>query len=221
MPIGARLLSRDIDTNKSNEDGVRFEGGQQPTPSSSASPATEPKQPAPKVQFRPLSPESTRTLQRHREETNEALLDGADDESSIGNRGIRRSKDSYPKTRSLSESSFDRLALSRRDRGPRDASPHSSDDDGDVVDLPDRFDSSGRPLNPRDRPLHRRRSSYGEFEYRPRHPGDLSVRGQWATFPAVDDPEVARLAQTVGSLLQGQRGFLGTLGHLLQDGVRR
>lgn len=110
--------------------------------------------------------------------------------------------------------------MERRDSRPRGFSVNSSDDDN-VVDLPDRFDSSGRPLDPRDRSLRRPRSSHGEFEYRPQHPGDLSMRGAWAAFQSGDEPGVARLTQTVSELLQGQRGFLGTLGHILQDAVER
>lgn len=244
MPLGARLLSRVrllectaisrdriyravllilIQTLTRSKDGVKFEDDRLPTRSSSTSSTTETNRNSPKVHFRPLSPESSRTLQRHRIETNEIPSPAVNDENtSRHHQDSRRSKDPHPRTRSFSESASDRLALTRRDLHPRGISPHSSDEDDDVVDLPDRFDPSGRPLNPRDRPsLHRSRSSYSEFEYRPQHPGDLSLHGAWAAFSAGENPDVARLVQTVSGLLQNQRGFLGTLGHLLQDGLSR
>ncbi|TRX92034.1 hypothetical protein FHL15_007131 [Xylaria flabelliformis] len=205
------------------QDGVRLGDSRLPTPSSSTSSSTEINRATPKVQFRPLSPESSRTLQRHREETNESTTHATDDENaSRHHRDSGRSKNPSPRTRSSSESAPNRLSLARRDRRLRGVSPVSSDDGDDVVNLPDRFDSSGRPLDSRDRPsLRRSRSSYGEFEYRPQHPGDLSLRGAWAALPSGGDPDVAQLVQTIGGLLQNQRGFLGTLGHLLQDGLGR
>ncbi|KAI0454350.1 hypothetical protein F5B21DRAFT_504451 [Xylaria acuta] len=205
------------------QDGVRFEDDRLSTSSSSTGSSTEMNRTTPKVHFRPLSPESSRTLQRHREETNEDPSHVTDDENTSRHyQDSKRSKDPYPRTRSSSEPASNRLTLTHRDQRARSISPASSDDGDGIVDLPDRFDSSGRPLDPRERPsLHRSRSSYGEFEYRPQHPGDLSLRGAWAVLPARGDSDVAQLVQTVGGLLQNQRGFLGTLGHLLQDGLRR
>ncbi|RYC59494.1 hypothetical protein CHU98_g6716 [Xylaria longipes] len=205
------------------QDGVRFEDDRLPTPSSSTSSSTETNRTTPKVHFRPLSPKSSRTLQRHREETNETPSHVTNDENAWRhNQDGKRSKDPYPGTRSSSEPASNRLALTHRVRRPRSVSPASSDDDDNVVDLPERFDSSGRPLDPRDRSsLRRSRPSYGEFEYQLQHPGDVSIRGAWAALPASGDPDVAQLVQTVGGLLQNHRGFLGALGHLLQDGLGR
>ncbi|KAI1128843.1 hypothetical protein F5Y10DRAFT_264729 [Nemania abortiva] len=198
------------------QDGVRVESERPPTPPSSANSIAEPRRPTPKVHFGVLSPKSSRTLQRHHEETKETPPGAVNDENSIRHQDVRQSRDLHPRTRSSSDSPSFHRALSRRDHGSRGVSPNSLDD-GDVVSLPDRFDSSGRPLDPRDRTLRRSRSSYGEFEYRPQYPGDLSMRGQWVAFPAGGDEGVARLTQTVGELLQGHQGFLGSLGHVLQD----
>ncbi|KAI0908166.1 hypothetical protein F4823DRAFT_600376 [Ustulina deusta] len=191
------------------QDGVRVESRRPPTP-----------QTTPRVHFRALSPESSRILQRHRRATKETPSDATDNVDISRHTENRRSRNSYPRTRSSSEPSSNRRAQNHRDRTRRSVSPNSSDDN-DVVDLPDRFDSSGKPLDPRDRTLHRPRSSYGGFEYRPQYPGDLSMRGEWATFPIDEHLGAAQLAQTLGGLLQGQQGFLGTLGHMLQDGFRR
>ncbi|KAI1750859.1 hypothetical protein F4782DRAFT_548421 [Xylaria castorea] len=204
------------------QDGVRFEDDRLPT-SSSTSSSTEMNRTTPKVHFRPLSPESSRTMERHREKTNEIPSHVTDDENNPRHpQDSRRSKDPSPRTRSSSESASNSLALTHRDRRLRGVSPTSSDDGDGIVNIPDRFDSSGRPLDSRDRPsLRRSRSSYGEFEYHPQHPGDLSLRGARAALPASGDPDMAQLVQTIGGLLQNQRGFLGTLGHLLQDGLGR
>lgn len=185
--------------------------------SSSASSIAEPKRATSRVHFGALSPKSSQTLQRHRDEMNERSSDNIDHENISRHEDSRRPRDTRPRTRSSSDPPSSRLVPIHRDHSP---SPSSSDDE-DVVDLPDRFDSTGRPLDPRDRTLRRPRSSYGEFEYRPQHPGDLSMRGAWAALPAQGDQEVARLAQTIGRFLEGQHGFLGALGHILQDDVLR
>ncbi|KAI1152000.1 hypothetical protein F4825DRAFT_476428 [Nemania diffusa] len=209
--------SRSVTT---KQDGVRGEIGQLATASSSRSSITEQNRTTPKVHFGVLSPKSSQTLQRHREEKNETIADIVNDENALRRQDNRKLRDSYSRKRSSSDPPSSHRALERRDSRPRGFSVNSSDDDN-VVDLPDRFDSSGRPLDPRDRSLRRPRSSHGEFEYRPQHPGDLSMRGAWAAFQSGDEPGVARLTQTVSELLQGQRGFLGTLGHILQDAVER
>ena len=211
------------------KDGIRAKSRRSPSSlssssSSSVSSGTEQKRTAPKVHFRPLSPQSSRVLQQRREASREATSDVTD--TADHHTRHHDSRDSRTRTRSSSEpSSSNRLALTRRDRRPRSASPNSSDDDDDVVNLPDRFDPSGRPLDPRDRSrsLHQshRRPSYGGFEYRPQYPGDVHVRGDWASFPIDGQLDTAVIAQTIGGLLQGQGGILGTLGHLLQDGARR
>lgn len=192
-------------------------------PSSSASRIAEPKRATPKVHFGALSPKSSQTLQRHRDDMNdmnETLSDIINHENISRRQDSRSLRDSRPRTRSSSDPPSSRLVPNHRGHTRPSASPNSSDDE-DVVDLPSRFDSSGRPLDSQDRTLRRSRSSYGEFEYRPQHPGDLNMHGAWAAFPGHGDQGVARLAQTFGDLLEGQHGFLGALGHILQDGVLR
>ncbi|KAI1823430.1 hypothetical protein F4861DRAFT_510197 [Xylaria intraflava] len=147
------------------QNGIKAESSRPPTPSPSSSPHDEHHRTIANVRFRPLSPTSLETMQRHHKETT---------------------------TTDVS-------------------------DDGDVVDLPNRFDSSGRPLDPHLQTRHRPRSNHGEFEYRPQHPGDASMRGEWATFSVGENLDVVQFAQTIGGLLGRQRGLVGALGHMLQD----
>ncbi|KAJ3567813.1 hypothetical protein NPX13_g6641 [Xylaria arbuscula] len=203
------------------QDGIRAKSKRSLSSSSSSassvSSVTESKRTGPKVHFRPLSPESSRVLQQRREVSKGPTSDVTNTADSPKH---EESRNLHARTRSSSEPSSSRRALTHRGRRPRSVSPNSSDDD-DIVNLPDRFDPSGRPLDPRDRSLNRsRRPSYGGFEYRPQHPGDMHIRGEWAALP-LEGIDTAQIAQTIGGLLQGQGGFLGTLGHLLQDVPRR
>lgn len=118
--------------------------------------------------------------------------------------------------RSGSDPSSDRPVVQRRRRSGRDGSPRSDEDEVEV--LPDRFDSAGRPVDAND--PRRWHSRTGEFEYRPRSGGDGSsssgphVQGAWGIHGT--DPEmVNRMAQGVGSLLQGRQGWMGMIGNLL------
>ncbi|KAI1351003.1 hypothetical protein F5Y01DRAFT_325734 [Xylaria sp. FL0043] len=200
------------------QDGVR--GKSRPpslTPSSSTSSIAEQKRTSPRVHFRALSPQSSQALQQRREAARE-IPDTTDDVNDSSHEPSRRSRDSHARTRS--EPASNRLALDHRDRRRRSDSPTSSGDE-EIINLPDRFDSSGRPLDPRDRTSRRPRARSGEFEYRPQYPGDLSMRGAWATIPIDEHLRLEDVAQTVSRLLQGQRGFLGTLGHLLEDQLER
>ncbi|KAI0421401.1 hypothetical protein F5X98DRAFT_370977 [Xylaria grammica] len=206
------------------QDGVRAESGPPPTPPSSSNSIPEQTRTTPKVHFRSLSPESSRNLRQYREETNVTPSDPIDE--GYTSRDISRHQNNrwtgnrHTKTRSSSDPPSSRLALSHPDRRPRGVSP-SLLGDNDIVDLPDRFNPSGEPIDPRDRTLRRPRSSYGEFEYQPQYPGDSSMHGEWAAFRIGEHPEAAQLAQTVAGLLRGQRGFLGALGHMLEDGLGR
>ncbi|KAI0528179.1 hypothetical protein F5B22DRAFT_641153 [Xylaria bambusicola] len=204
------------------QDGIKAKSRRSSSSSSSSSSASSVaghKRTAPKVHFRPLSPESSRVLQKHHKTIRETTSDVADDADRSRHQDSK--DDPPPSKRSSSDPSSSRLALDHRDRRARNVSSDSSDDD-DVVDLPERFDSSGRPLDPRNRSLRQsRRPSYGSFEYRPQHPGDLHMRGNWATLPSNEHLDAAQLAQTIGGLLQGQGGFLGTLGHLIEHELKR
>jgi hypothetical protein len=170
------------------------------------------------VTFIPLSPQSSRTLRKHhesQERTNREAPDGdARDPSPAhdpDNRVAPPRRPRFHRQRSDSDPSSDRPVVQRRKRRG-DESPLSDEDDVDEV-LPDRFDASGRPLDPTDpRRWHSRR---GEFEYRPRG-GGTHVQGAWG-IQSTDPEMVSRVAQGVGNLLQGRQGWMGVLGNVLTN----
>jgi hypothetical protein len=90
-----------------------------------------------------------------------------------------------------------------------------SESEEDIEELPDRFDSDGRPIddrNPGDGPRWTSRS--GEFQRRPRRPGDWDVRGAWHV-GGTDDIQVDRLARSFTEALDGRRSWLGVIGEAL------
>lgn len=111
----------------------------------------------------------------------------------------------------------------------------SIDNDDAVEELPDRFDSHGRPLDGRkigNSSRHGFTSRHGDLEYRnpDGRPNGWHVRGQWGV--AGDDPNggVDKLADSVRSILDGiggassgsgsggsgQPGILGLIGGVLE-----
>ncbi|KAI1178111.1 hypothetical protein F4777DRAFT_143357 [Nemania sp. FL0916] len=87
----------------------------------------KPKRPGPKVQFRALSPDSSRTLQQHHQQTNTAISDKTDDEDSSSKHDGEGSRASRPRIRSSSDPPPNNLALSRRAHKRRSGSPSSLD----------------------------------------------------------------------------------------------
>lgn len=157
-----------------------------------------------------LSPQSSRTLRKHHSDQEERSATSRDEdrESDADSKTARPRRPGPPqRRRSGSDPSSDRP---RRRRG-RDGSPRSDEDEVEV--LPDRFDSAGRPVDANDpRRVH---SRTGDFEYRPRdRDGGPHVQGAWGIHGT--DPEmVNKMAQGVGSLLQGRQGWMGLVGNLL------
>ncbi|KAK8048733.1 hypothetical protein PG994_010463 [Apiospora phragmitis] len=181
------------------QDGLkpRRRRSRRPRPlSRSSSVSSEPVPPASlptnkSVSFIPLSPQSSQTLRK---------LHEAQDR------------------RSNSDPSSDRSLTHRRGR-KRDADLSSEENDVEV--LPDRFDTSGRPLEPDD--PRRLTTRGGSFEYRPRD-REMQMQGAWGV-GGTDADMVNRMAESVGSLLEGKSGFLGILGNVIShlpksDGVR-
>ncbi|KAK7923005.1 hypothetical protein PG985_007076, partial [Apiospora marii] len=163
------------------------------SPSVSSEPATPPASLAANksVSFIPLSPQSSQTLRK-----------------------LHEAQDRH----SDSDLSSDRTLSHRRGRR-RD--PDLSSEENDVEVLPDRFDTSGRPLEPGD--PGRWTSRGGSFEYRPRDRG-TQMQGAWGV-GGTDADMVNRMAESVGSLLEGKSGLLGILGNVIShlpksDGVR-
>ncbi|KAK7969410.1 hypothetical protein PG988_008483 [Apiospora saccharicola] len=143
------------------------------------------------VTFIPLSPQSSQTLRK-----------------------LHESQERH----SDSDLSSDRTVTRRRGRR-RD--PDLSSEENDVELMPDRFDTSDRPLEPGD--PGRWMTKGGSFEYRPRDKG-TQMQGAWGV-GGTDADMVNRMAESVGSLLEGKSGCLGILGNVLShlpksDGVR-
>ncbi|KAI0394264.1 hypothetical protein F5Y17DRAFT_263442 [Xylariaceae sp. FL0594] len=180
--------------------------GHKELPPSMSDSAIEPKQGSyHQVQFRPLSPDSRRTLQRHHQEVLERSSHDSEKLSGPSpSRARSRSEPYSPKDRRIHP-----VVNSRQD---------SDDDEDEVVYLPDRFDSSGRPLPQSPSFLHPG-SSYSEFMFLPpqqqqhHHPGDLRAIEE-------NPRDLLLLAHTIGGLLlfsshQRQGGLLDALDSLL------
>lgn len=139
---------------------------------------------------------------------------------SINNR--QRWRD-IPDQRSLqrgsSDPSADRPMVRRQ---PRNRDSRDSEGEEDVEYLPDRFDSHGRPLDARSARQYPHDGQWtmrrGEFERRPRRPGDWDVRGAWQV--GGTDPEaVERMVRGVTGALDGRGGWIGVLGSVLNSGL--
>lgn len=109
--------------------------------------------------------------------------------------------------RSDTDPSSDRSLTQRR--GRRQDTDLSSENDVEV--LPDRFDTSGRPLGSDD--ARRWATRGGSFEYRPQERG-TQMQGAWGV-AGTDAELVNRMAESVGSLLEGKPGILGMLGSVI------
>lgn len=170
------------------------------------------------VSFIPLSPNSSRTMERHHRQHLAAEAeaeaprrgdDGPDDErGSVAPRPISRHRRS-------SDPLSDRPVVRRRHHGDE------SDSDSDVEDLPERFDTQGRRLDGRNetgRP--RMTTRRGEFERRPQRPGDWDVRGAWQV-NGTDSERVERLVRDVTGVLEGRGSWIGLLGNVLGGGQQQ
>lgn len=193
-----------------------------------------------------MSPQSSRTLRRHHEESAKTSPlnlseDDEHDDKDVGSssRGDTElvpfkyrsslggdASSTRPRRRRYTDPSSDRPLVSharQRDRSLRRDS--ASDDEEDVVEyLPDRFDSRGRPLDgsglSRGHSLppgmHSRR---GDFEYRsPRGPDGLHMRGQWGVM-GTDSEAVERIVKNVTGVLEGKQSWLGLVGGLLSGNL--
>lgn len=125
-----------------------------------------------------------------------------------------------PAERGSSDPSADRPLAHAWPRDGADPNAEAPSDD-DVEILPDRFDSQGRPLDSRSMshgPSPRFTTRHGEFERRPRRPGDWGVRGAWQV--GGTDPEaVERMVRGMTDVIDGRRGWMGLLGDVLASGA--
>lgn len=169
--------------------------------------------------FIPLSPKSSQTMNRHLRSQIEVT------ESEVGSEGEERAPEEEQgriaagrpqlHRRRSSDPTANRPVV-RRQRHGRSAS--RSDSEGDVEELPDRFDSHGIPLDGRPasgQPPWTSRS--GEFQRRPRRHSDWGVKGAWHV-SGTDGIQVDRLARSVTEALDGRKSWLGVIGEALGGG---
>lgn len=171
------------------------------------------------VKWVPLSPQSSRTLLRHRKEHagSQSEADASDLENDNDSQLVQPSK--TRRRRRKSDPSSDRPVVSRRKAATSD---HSSPDGEEVTEvLPDRFDPAGRPLDARGARTPKWTTRQGDFEYRNPKPAGWNMRGEWGV--AGTDPDavesIVRDFQGVLSGGQGVGGLLGLAGRLLGGGL--
>ncbi|KJZ73817.1 hypothetical protein HIM_06710 [Hirsutella minnesotensis 3608] len=170
------------------------------------------------VSFIPLSPKSSRTMERHRrehalamEKEDAATADRHDEDlpvqvelDDIGARpAFHRRRSSDP--------SSDRPVIRRN----RDSSPNS---DNEVEILPDRFDMHGKPISGRSGVRDTWTTRSGEFARPPQKPGDWDVKGAWQV-GGTDGEAVERLVKSVTSALDGQRSWVSVIGDVIGAGL--
>lgn len=89
-----------------------------------------------------------------------------------------------------------------------------SDSGSEVEDLPDRFDSHGRPLDRRAASSDRWTSRSGAFRRQPQRPGDWDVRGAWHV-GGTNDEAVQRLATGMTDALDGRGSWMNVIGQVI------
>lgn len=175
------------------------------------------------VSFIPLSPKSSKTMERHRQEhiaasnleTNEGGGGGGGDmaEGSAQERANISYRDDHKHQHS---DKYRHSADLSSDRAPVRSSRRASAPQDDIEVLPDRFDEHGQPLDVRPTPDLTMRS--GEFVRSPRREGDWGVQGSWQV--GGTDPEaVERMVNGVVTVLEGRQGFFRSIGDMFTGGA--
>ncbi|RCI13139.1 hypothetical protein L249_1137 [Ophiocordyceps polyrhachis-furcata BCC 54312] len=178
------------------------------------------------VTFIPLSPKSSQTMERHKQEQaaaaerdglpprEDSADDGQDLENAVEDVGRSTLRRRHRRRRQRGPvSSPEHLVVSRR----RSSSDSGSDDDVEM--LPDRFDAHGRPLNGLSPDRNRWTSRSGTFERQPRKPGDWDVGGAWQV-GGTDGAEVDRLVKSITGALEGRRSWMKVLGDVIEGGLQ-
>lgn len=196
------------------------------TPSRSPSPPRTPSH----VQWVPLSPQSSQTLLRHRATKSRENVDdetgAADDNDSAVVPAPRR----FRKRRRNSDPSANRPVVGRHRNELPESDRSGSGSEDEVEVLPDRFDTSGRPIDP-NAPSSSRNARvrggwterHGDFEYRSPRPGGTQARGMWSV-GGTDPDQVERMMQDVTGIIgdgppKGVSGWIGLAGRLLGSGI--
>ncbi|RFU78603.1 hypothetical protein TARUN_3573, partial [Trichoderma arundinaceum] len=163
------------------------------------------------VSFGPLSPTSSRTMERHKKvHVLKSESDGS--ESEDGRRRENVFNRSSRHRRQSSDTTHDRSP--NRDGERRHRRHRRSDSDDDVEDLPDRFDSHGRPLDGGREGKSRLTTRSGEFHRPAQQPGGLSVHGGWQ-LGGTDPEQIERLVRNVTGALEGRRSWVSVIGDVL------
>lgn len=159
--------------------------------------------------FIPLSPKSSRTMEKHKKEHEAALARGevsGDEEDERGRRDEGH--------RHLERGASGAAAGRSRTNG-------DSVLDSDVEDIPDRFDRQGHSLDPNSPERQsgdRWTTRSGDFERRPQGRGDMDARGSWQV--GGTDPEaVERIVKGVTGALGGKGGWMEVVGSVLGSGL--
>lgn len=198
----------------------------QDTPSRTPSPPRTPSH----VQWVPLSPQSSQTLLRHRATKSRENVDdegGVEDDNDSAIVPVRRR---FRKRRRNSDPSANRPVVGRH-RNELPESDRSDSASGDEVEvLPDRFDTTGRPIDPNAPSSSKNARArggwterHGDFEYRSPRPGGTQARGMWSV-GGTDPDQVERMMQDVTGIIgdgppKGVGGWLGLAGRLIGSGI--
>lgn len=136
----------------------------------------------------------------------------------------------FRKRRRNSDPSANRPVVGRHRNGLPESDRSSSGSEEEVEVLPDRFDNSGRPIDP-NVPSSSRSARvrggwterHGDFEYRSPRSGGTQARGMWSV-GGTDPDQVERMMQDVTGIIsdgppKGVTGWIGLAGRLLGSGI--
>ncbi|KAK7721869.1 hypothetical protein SLS63_009394 [Diaporthe eres] len=136
----------------------------------------------------------------------------------------------FRKRRRNSDPSANRPVVGRHRNELPESDRSESGSEEEVEVLPDRFDGSGRPIDP-NAPSSSRSARVrggwterrGDFEYRSPRPGGTQARGMWSV-GGTDPDQVERMMQDVTGIIgdgppKGVSGWIGLAGRLLGSGI--
>lgn len=152
-------------------------------------------------------------MERHKREqaaSADASPDRADDHDMVDRDEESGERPSFRRRRS-SDPSSDRPIV-------RHARGRDTDAGDDVEDLPDRFDSQGRPLDGRSATHSRWTTRRGTFERPAQRPGGWNVQGAWQV-SGTEQEAVDRLVRNVTGALEGQRSWMSVIGDVIGGGL--
>ncbi|EWG40878.1 hypothetical protein FVEG_03120 [Fusarium verticillioides 7600] len=204
------LGSRGLDEGASDRTG-RVDGTGEKTEADSVTDSLDSSdegQPAKSVVFGPLSPKSSMTMRRHREET--AAKEEKERQEQEAHDLLQGLVPTRPRSKSTPPAMEMDDYFGRRHRYRDD----DSSSDESVEELPDRFDRQGRPLDGRSSRSRSWTRRQGDFQYKPRHRDDWDIKGAWQV-AGTDSQAVDQIVRGVTGALEGKSGWLGLIGNIL------